>query len=108
MLSCIGKPPAGVVESRLSVFFPQRGGAGKVSLDTGPPARAAHNNRRSIHPGGYPAMTRRCSFGLILCLTSVAFADGPGDNNENAVKRIPPVGVPISEADRAGLQTGVD
>ncbi|HLW64850.1 MAG TPA: prolyl oligopeptidase family serine peptidase [Gemmataceae bacterium] len=41
-------------------------------------------------------------------LLAAARADGPGDNDPANVKRIPPPGIKISEADRARLQAGLD
>ncbi|MFO0812184.1 MAG: prolyl oligopeptidase family serine peptidase [Gemmatales bacterium] len=45
---------------------------------------------------------------LLLCLLPlVAFADGPQDNKADNVRRIPPPGIKISEADRAELTKDV-
>ena len=46
---------------------------------------------------------------LLLCLTAIpCFADGAIDNRLDGVRRQPPLGSPISEADRQELQSGVD
>src|SRR6266581_3096679 len=44
---------------------------------------------------------------LCYCLTPVTRADGPTDNLPDKVRRIPPSGIKISEADRAELEAGV-
>jgi pimeloyl-ACP methyl ester carboxylesterase len=43
-----------------------------------------------------------------LGLIAVAWADGPGDNLPDKVRRIPPVGVAVPEADKTELQAGID
>ena len=54
-------------------------------------------------------MKRLWIFALLsLCLMGVARADGPGDNLPDNVRRIPPPGVAVPDADRAELQTGID
>jgi pimeloyl-ACP methyl ester carboxylesterase len=53
-------------------------------------------------------MTRHLPFTLLLCLAPAAFADGPADNKEDAVRRIPKPGVTLPESDRAELQAGVE
>jgi dienelactone hydrolase len=45
---------------------------------------------------------------LICCITPFALADGPQDNIPEKVRRIPPAGVKIADADRAELQKGAD
>ena len=44
----------------------------------------------------------------LLLLGSLALrADGPGDNLADKVRRVPPPGVKITDADRAELEKGV-
>lgn len=43
---------------------------------------------------------------ILLCAATI-WADGPSDNLPDKVRRVPPPGVRISEADRAELQSGV-
>ncbi len=45
---------------------------------------------------------------VLICFAAAAFvfADGPSDNLPDKVRRVPPPGVKISEADRAELQAG--
>jgi len=47
---------------------------------------------------------------LVSCLvgTSLAHADGPADNVPDKVRRVPPPGISIPEADRTELQAGAD
>jgi dienelactone hydrolase len=52
---------------------------------------------------------RLALFALILTgLTGLAWSDGPKDNLPDNVRRIPPPGIKISDAERAELQQGVD
>src|SRR5262245_24666511 len=41
--------------------------------------------------------------GLLMATTLGAFADGPQDNKPEQVRRIPPVGIKIADADRSEL-----
>jgi hypothetical protein len=43
----------------------------------------------------------------VLCISPVSRADGPADNVPDNVRRIPPPGVAVPEADRAELEAGV-
>lgn len=45
-------------------------------------------------------------YGLLLC-SSLAWADGPKDNQIDGVRPIPPLGVEVSQADRAELEQGL-
>ncbi len=47
-------------------------------------------------------------FLLLLCCASIPFlfADGPTDNQSDKVRRVPPPGIKITEADRAELTSG--
>ena len=47
------------------------------------------------------------SFGLILVQSQVVIADGPRDNIPGKVRRVPPVGVEVSKADRESLEKGL-
>ena len=47
------------------------------------------------------------SFSLILVQSQVVCADGPRDNIPGKVRRVPPLGVEVSEADRASLEKGL-
>jgi hypothetical protein len=54
-------------------------------------------------------MSRRFLLTLaLLPLALPAFADGPADNLADKVRRVPPPGIKIPEADRAELQAGLD
>ncbi|MBI3414490.1 MAG: prolyl oligopeptidase family serine peptidase [Verrucomicrobia bacterium] len=45
---------------------------------------------------------------LLICFVqSLAYADGPADNRAESVRRVPPPGVALAEADRAELDRGV-
>jgi hypothetical protein len=48
----------------------------------------------------------RTAIALIIMATG-ALADGPADNNPDSVRRIPPPGAKIADADRAALKTGL-
>lgn len=45
---------------------------------------------------------------LLAALPLMARADGAGDNNVDNVRRIPPPGIAVPDADRTDLQTGID
>lgn len=49
----------------------------------------------------------RFVFLVVPLFAQVAFADGPADNQADKVRRIPPPGIKISDADRAELGEGV-
>ena len=44
---------------------------------------------------------------LLLLLAVAVYADGPKDNLAEAVRPIPPPGVPVPEADKKAIQQGV-
>lgn len=44
---------------------------------------------------------------MVLGLASAALADGPADNTSDNVRRIPKIGVEVSEADREELEAGL-
>ena len=48
------------------------------------------------------------AFALVSLFAVSAFADGPADNVPDKVRRVPPPGIQIPDADRAELQAGVD
>jgi len=48
-----------------------------------------------------------CGVGLVLASTLRAFADGPADNAVENVRRVPKLGVEVSDADREELEAGV-
>jgi len=47
------------------------------------------------------------SFSLVLVQSQVVIADGPRDNIPDKVRRVPPLGVEVSEADRESLEKGL-
>src|SRR5262245_13101198 len=52
-------------------------------------------------------MTPRCLLALFQVLPlAVVLADGPADNSPDKVRRVPPPGVRISDADRTELSDG--
>jgi hypothetical protein len=55
-------------------------------------------------------MLRRAllAFAAVSLFTVPAIADGPADNIPDKVRRVPPPGIKIPDADRADLQAGVD
>lgn len=44
---------------------------------------------------------------LLVCMSGFAKADGPGDNLPDNVRRIPPPGIAVPDADRAELSAGI-
>ena len=52
--------------------------------------------------------TRVGTLGIALQLALAAVADGPADNVAAQVRRIPPAGVNVPDAERAALQSGLD
>lgn len=54
-------------------------------------------------------MAKRC-FPLlcVFALSALLHADGPGDNLPDKVRAVPPLGIALSDADRAQLQAGVE
>jgi hypothetical protein len=45
---------------------------------------------------------------VLLALPAAVRADGPGDNLPDKVRRVPPAGIKVPDADRQELQAGVD
>src|SRR5882724_10298452 len=45
---------------------------------------------------------------LMLTVGLALYADGPGDNLPDKVRRIPPPGIAVPDADRAELLAGID
>src|SRR5579871_2786241 len=69
------------------------------------PAAKQQTNRQRTR------MLRRLRWLLPVCLTCLALlahADGAGDNSPDNVRRIPPPGVTVSDADRQELSAGIE
>src|ERR1044071_4131467 len=85
--------------TRVEVLRPRRCAAGPPQLDW-----SCFTRGFSSHS---VAMRLPISAAFLLCLvTGSALADGPSDNLPDKVRRIPPPGIKIAEADRSELEAG--
>src|SRR5947208_17174658 len=59
-------------------------------------------------PGGSIVKTCWLLSPLLLIVVAVLRADGPADNQPDNVRRVPPPGIPLPEADRTELQSATE
>src|SRR5215510_7385905 len=95
-----GEQPRVKAKRALRICFVLRFKQSKSRIDLEIPL-ASYSRLRQTAP------SMKTKLALFLCASNlVAFADGPGDNLPDKVRRVPPPGIAISAMDRSELEAG--